>query len=157
MHSQFQTTPAGSLPSRRATLLLFSHQACPLCNAPNQISHRRPSKTKCCFFLALCSALHAYKGFSFCSQDRQIENPLCLLLALLHVLVAEEGQGATDQDHGVEADAHAGLAGAAGAGLRGGGLLDFGGRVVGLIGGMLVWNYCVRAVGRMFGKNVRRA
>jgi hypothetical protein len=58
--------------------------------------------------------------------------PLCLLLALLHVLVAEEGHGAADEDHGVKADAHAGLAGAAGA-LRGsGGLLGFGGRVVGL-------------------------
>jgi len=63
--------------------------------------------------------------------------PLCLLLALLHVLVAEEGQGASDQDDGVEADAHVGLAGAAGAGLRGGGgLLGFGGRVVGLIEGV---------------------
>lgn len=67
-------------------------------------------------------------------QDQEfIQFPLCLLLALLHVLVAEEGQGAADQDHGVEADAHAGLAGAAGAGLRGGGgLLGFGRRVVGL-------------------------
>jgi len=61
--------------------------------------------------------------------------PLCLLLALLHVLVAEEGQSAADQDESVEADAHVGLAGSAGAGLRGsGGLLGFGGRVVGLVG-----------------------
>ena len=73
---------------------------------------------------------------SFCKTRNSI--PLCLLLALLHVLVAEEGHGAADQNHGVKADAHAGLAGAAGA-LRGsGGLLRFGGRVVGLVRGLLL-------------------
>jgi hypothetical protein len=147
----------GELPSRRATLLRSS-----LPPSVSSVQRSYPNlpretikKQKCCFFFsfALCSALHAYKGFAFfCLQDQEIENPLCLLLALLHVLVAEEGQGAADQDHGVEADAHAGLAGAGAAGLRGGGLLDFGGRVVGLVGGMLAWSYCVRAVGRMFGR-----
>lgn len=63
--------------------------------------------------------------------DRHIGH-LCLLLVLLHVLVGEEGEGAADQDDGVEADAHVGLAGAAGAGLRAGGLLGLCGRVVGL-------------------------
>lgn len=74
--------------------------------------------------------VHRKTRISFC-----FEIPLCLLLALLHVLVAEESQGAADQDDGVEADAHVGLAGAAGAGLRGGGgLLGFGRGVVGLVG-----------------------
>lgn len=41
---------------------------------------------------------------------------LCLLLVLRHVLVGEEGEGAADEDDGVEADAHVGLAGAAAAG-----------------------------------------
>ena len=64
-----------------------------------------------------------------------ISRNLCLLLGgrRLEVLVGSESEGATDQDNGVEADAHVGLLGAAGAGL-GGGLLGFGGRVVGLDG-----------------------
>ena len=67
---------------------------------------------------------------------------LCLLLVrLLQVLVGEEGERAADQDDGVEADAHAGCVGAAG-GLRGGGLLSFGGRVVGLCGGEVVLVWC---------------
>lgn len=58
---------------------------------------------------------------------------LCLLLVLLQVLVGEEGEGAAEQDHGVQADAHVGVAGAAGAGLRGALLLlGFGGGIVGL-------------------------
>lgn len=84
---------------------------------------------------------------------------LCLLLVLLlHVLVCEESEGATDQDDGVQADAHVGLLGAAGAGLRAGGLLGFGGRVVGLVevcvlvGGdivgwcALLWDMCSSGV-----------
>lgn len=47
-------------------------------------------------------------------------------------MVGEESEGTANQDDGVEADAHVGLVGAAGAGL-GGGLLGFGGRVVGLV------------------------
>ena len=61
---------------------------------------------------------------------------LCLLLGgrRREVLVGDESESATDQDDGVEADAKVGLLGAAGAGLGGGGLLGFGGRVVGLVG-----------------------
>ena len=61
-----------------------------------------------------------------------ISRNLCLLLGgrRLEVLVSGESEGTTDQDDGVEADAHVGLLGAAGGG--GGGLLGFGGRVVGL-------------------------
>ena len=63
-----------------------------------------------------------------------IAGHLCLLLSgrRLEVLVSGESESATDQDDGVEADAHVGLLGAAGGG--GGGLLGFGGRVVGLDG-----------------------
>ena len=62
-----------------------------------------------------------------------VSGNLCLLLVgLLEVLVSDESEGATDQDDGVEADAQVGLLGAAGARLGGGGLLGFGGRVVGL-------------------------
>lgn len=70
--------------------------------------------------------------------DRHIGH-LCLLLVLLHVLVGEESEGTADQDDRVEADAHVGLAGAAGAGLRAGSLLGLCGRVVGLWIVMLVW------------------
>ena len=55
-----------------------------------------------------------------------------MLVVLLEVLVGEESEGAADQDDGVQADAHVGLLGAAGASL-GGGLLGFGGRVIGLV------------------------
>ena len=94
------------------------------------ISHGRKSNRNAFFIFPLCSAC-TFVVF-LCKTKYSI--PLCLLLALLHVLVAEERQGAADEDHGVKADAHAGLAGAAGAGLRGGGgLLGFGGRVVDLM------------------------
>jgi hypothetical protein len=64
---------------------------------------------------------------------------LCLLLVgLLEVLVGGESEGAADQDDGVEADAQVGLLGAAGAGGSGGGLLGFGGGVVGLFWSVLV-------------------
>lgn len=62
-----------------------------------------------------------------------ISGNLCLLLVgLLEVLVSGESKSATDQDDGVEADAQVGLLGAAGAAGSGGGLLGFGGGVVGL-------------------------
>jgi hypothetical protein len=88
----------------------------------------------------LCSALRSHPpGVINYSVSPVLSGNLCLLLVgLLEVLVGGESEGTTDQDDGVEADAQVSLLGAAGAGGSGGGLLGFGGGVVGLFWSVLV-------------------